>query len=293
LTVSVASLGPTPEAISASEATRVLADLADALDALFGTSAPEAARVRDAAARLNAAQTPNVLATIQDGLSAALTCLVHRTPPRGRESEYRRAVNGMTRALRTLKASPPPQPWSTPVVSVLRDAADAIALAQGIDAPFAAPEATARQQLPSSFDAGIEAARKAVLKLGRADWTDARAFAADALAAIADALAVGRGSEQVQEQISRLRFQAERLRRAGPTDLGQGKTVKVGLSAALDVLDALATALQSDARVQWLSNARAAVAGINGDEPLTFQRATIQDAYRTTLAAVAVIAGAG
>jgi hypothetical protein len=77
-------------------------------------------------------------------------------------------------------------------------------------------------------------------------------------------------------------FQAERLRRNVGFALGGSGFLEAGIAAVLDGLDVSFLGNQR-LLVPWMEAARKAVAGIRERESLSFQRATVQDAFRATI----------
>jgi hypothetical protein len=157
-------------------------------------------------------------------------------------------------------------------------------LAAGADAPFGETAAgtIAGRAGPWSLEVEVAEARADVLRLGQTNWTDARAAAAQALASLADAVAAADGSGAQRERISIIRFQAERMRRTDAVALGQAEWIKIALTAALDALDA-ALPERREALIRWQEGARSALGSIRSGRSVTFQRAAVQDAFRTTV----------
>jgi hypothetical protein len=120
---------------------------------------------------------------------------------------------------------------------------------------------------------------------------EARVAAGEILLRFADAIqATGRIAERgIERYLAELRFQSQRLRRAESTTFGTARWIKGGLAAALDGLEATYTG-NCTALEPWAQAARQSVEAIDARSALTFQRAAIQDAFRTVSDAFVVAA---
>jgi hypothetical protein len=277
LSAQSATMGPTAVA----DAMRRLADIVE-MTAKRPTLAP--ATLRRTAERITKADALPTTEVIY-GLGAALRHLVAKTPPRARRIDYHEAVRAFAAALDGLQdpaASAEQRP--TRIAAALRASSDLVHLAAGADAPFGETAAgtIAGRAGPWSLEVEVAEARADVLRLGQTNWTDARAAAAQALASLADAVAAADGSGAQRERISIIRFQAERMRRTDAVALGQAEWIKIALTAALDALDA-ALPERREALIRWQEGARSALGSIRSGRSVTFQRAAVQDAFRTTV----------
>lgn len=142
---------------------------------------------------------------------------------------------------------------------------------------------------PPDPTSAVSAMQEALRALRSKRMTEARAAAGNALWAMADALAgtaAGTG-RQVTDAVEEVRFQAQRLRRADFTFEG-AQWSKRGLTAALDGIEELRSASAADLE-PWLNAARRAVGAIASDQSITFQRAEIQDGFRTVSNVFAIL----
>jgi hypothetical protein len=248
-------------------------------------------RVREVAQRLAGSPATSLshAGLLKQALTLVLDSLVAIPSPQGRQVEYTSALRTLresTHAVDDLLALPNQRPKT---VAALRAAADAVSLARGSKAPYG--EAARAEQPPAplgSFETELERARDQVSTLAQADLAQSRTAAAAALAALGDVVAAADDRKQLAKQLAEIRFEAERLERAQGSELGQAGWIRSGLESTLSALAALHVANPS---WPWLRIAQKAVAGIDERSSLSFQRATVQDAFRATVDAFAAMAG--
>jgi len=212
----------------------------------------------------------------------ALRSLVVRTPPPGREREYRDSVAIIRRRIDGLDRRLPLLEQQRAAAAAFRAVVDAVFLAYDDEPPFGEMKADVRGAAIGSTEDEIGEARADVLALGRSRWPTVRWAAARALSSIADIIEASDVDGRQADRISKIRFQMERLRSADAPIFVEAAWVKAGLTTALDSL----AALQVEGRA-WTSAARSAVEAIEADGSLTFQRAAIQDGFRATVDAFA------
>lgn len=140
----------------------------------------------------------------------------------------------------------------------------------------------AAQPVLGTFDEELEQARNAVSELATTPWPQAREGSAHALASLADVLETADCGKVQAARISEIRTQATRLSTADALAFGEGERLRAGLSTVLDALEAIPLGARPVA-VAWLRAARRSVATITESTSLSFQRAPVQDAFRTTL----------
>lgn len=215
------------------------------------------------------------------GLETTLGYLLTRALPSSRKLEYERAANALAAELEAMdaNASGAGGRWWAHALSAFRAAADLSFMAAGHAPPFQGTWQKARTETPDVCETIVQA-RAVVLELGRTQWPYARtatARALDALANVVEAVSIER--RHVSE-ISGIEFQAERLQRTSSLAFGAGSWVKRALTATLDVFEKL---WRREELMSWMTAARAAVEGLDEGRSLSFQRAAVQDAFRTTI----------
>jgi hypothetical protein len=147
--------------------------------------------------------------------------------------------------------------------------------------PFGVTDADATlRRLPPSFCARAALAADSVTALARASL-GARWQAAEALNAAADALAVHPSAGMRAKEIQSIRFEASLLGREGAIDAA--RTVKLGLSRIVELMEVTF----DTAHTRWINAARD---GVDAIDPgfVTFERASIQDAFRLLVDAMLV-----
>lgn len=268
------------------ELAKVLQSLGSAMEPL---SHATNLRVREVAQRLAGSPATSLshAGLLKQALTLVLESLVTSSSPPRRQAEYAgalRALRESTQAIDELLALPHQQPRT---VLALHAAADAVFLARGGDAPFGEAERTEQPPVPlGSFETELDRARDDVSTLAQTNLTDSRKAAAAALAALGNVVAAADDGKRLTKQIAEIRFEAERLERAQASEFGQAGWIRSGLASAVDALSALHAGTSSP----WLRSAQRAVANIDQRSSLSFQRATIQDAFRTTVDAFAALA---
>lgn len=269
----------------------VLANLADSLDLRTQVLDTRPQKIRDAAQALASSEARSAqLETLRDALASTLSTLLAAPGPLEGQQEYRLAVGVLSRSLDALKASAEGAAGCESALRALRAATDATFLALHGDPPFGEGETKQEDPQPlSSMRDGLESASASVLALGRAKWRHAREPAARTLLSFAAMAAAADCRGNAAKNVERIRFEAERLTRSDALSFGQPGWIKSGLVAALDALDALEPPPQPRAP-SATSAARRAVGSIDAHELLGFQRAAVQDAFRATLDAFAIVA---
>jgi hypothetical protein len=151
-------------------------------------------------------------------------------------------------------------------------------------------QADAHMSTLSPVDA-LNAARAGVAKLGATPWTKAAAASSEALSALSDVVAAVDCSHSLRETVRKMRWNAGYLGSDDSSVFARTQYVKEGLREALGALDGSSS---SEELSMWAESARKAVERIDTSSASAFQRATIQDAFRTTVDAFSVAyAGAG
>jgi hypothetical protein len=284
LTIAVQALSERPESMSPRTLADAMRRLSKTMDVMANGPTLAPAKLRDAADRI-ADDRALAAEPAVDGLGIALRHLVTKKPPKARRIDYHQATRGMGHALDTLEdQAVPTEQLPATIASALRSAADLLHLAAGGEAPFGEGE-TASPQAPDgswSIEVQVAEARADVLRLGQTNWTEARAAAARALASLADAVAAIDRQGGERAKVSTIRFQAERVRRSDSLTFGQAEWIATGLTAAVDAIDELACE-QSEVLAEWKPAARRAIASVQPQRSLSFQRAAVQDAFRATV----------
>jgi hypothetical protein len=274
--------------------------LADALELPKGSGDLATQEVRNDAHVLAAnSEAAKASQAIRDALTIALQTLLARAEPARRQLEYRNTVGSLARSVAGVSGVASDRESCRVVVDALRAATNAIFLGLAGEPPFDEQhlDSTGLQPL-ASMSAGIEPARAAVLALGEAHWEDAPEASAQALRTLAAMVRAGDCTGRFTSQLSELHFEAERLTRSDPLSFGQVRWIKAGLVDALDGLDVdarRASVEHSGANLNHvgsalIASARKAAANIDATDLLGFQRTPVQDAFRATLDAFAVVA---
>jgi hypothetical protein len=285
---SVATFEAGSSASPQQELARVLQSFGSAMEPL---SHATNLRIREVAERL--AGAPAASLSHAGLLKRALTLLLDAlasipSPPGRQQAEYSNALHALresTEAIDDLLALSNQRPRT---VSALHSAADAVFLARGGEAPFGEGERVEARSAPlASFETELGRAEDEVSKLAQTSVTRSRQASAAALAALADVVAAADQGERLTKQVTEIRFEAERLERANASEFGQAGWIRSGLESALDALVALHSENPSS---RWIRVAQRAVANIDQRTSLSFQRATVQDAFRSTVDAFAAMA---
>lgn len=273
---------------------RALRELADVLAVTPGGIHLTPIHVRDLAQRLEASPPSLTRAdVVKEALTIALGSLVVRTPLRERARRFRDSVATIRRAIEAVDGSRPLADQQLAVAAAFRAIADAAFLAHGVEPPFGEADAARDGVTTGSPTQELEEARTNVLTLGHSRWPTVRWAAARALSSIADIIKASDPDGKQADSISKIRFQAERLRSADAPVFVEAKWVKIGLTTALDALDALQENARANDRASvtpWTRAARRAVGTIEADGALSFQRAAVQDGFRATVDAFAAAA---
>lgn len=134
-----------------------------------------------------------------------------------------------------------------------------------------------------------ESASGSVLALSN-EGTHATPGVATALERIAAAVRTARVRDPaVDAALSRVERDAALLRRADAIDSGAPGWARDGILAAAEAIRALAAATRSTSVAAWTDEASAAALEIDQTSLLTFQRAILQDALRSTADALLVV----
>jgi hypothetical protein len=269
------------------ELARVLQSFGSAMEPL---SHATNLRIREVAERLAGAPAASLshAGLLKQALTLLLDALVSIPSPPGRQAEYTsslRALRESTQAIDDLLALSNQRPRT---VSALHAAADVVFLARGGEAPFGAGKRVEAPSAPlASFEKELGRAEDEVSKLAQSSVTGSRLATAAALAALADVVAAADRGERLTKQVVEIRFEAERLERASASEFGQAGWIRSGLESALD---ALVASHPENPSSPWIRIAQRAVANIDERSSLSFQRATVQDAFRSTVDAFAAMA---
>jgi translation initiation factor 2B subunit (eIF-2B alpha/beta/delta family) len=286
LGASVEALETNTSAPAPRELAEVLQNLADAMERL---SHATNLRVQEVAQRL-AGSSPASLShagLLKQALTLVLQSLVTIPGPPGRQTEYQsalRALRESTHAIDELATLPNQRPR---VLAALHAATDAVFLAHGEEPPFGEPERLEQPPEPiGSFETELERARDEVSQLAQTKQIHSSKASAQALTALANLVAAADTGNRLDKQVAEIRFEAERLERAEPTEFGQTAWIRRGLESVLDALAALYERAHTHPS-PWIRTARKAVASIDEQTSVSFQCAAVQDAFRATVDAFA------
>lgn len=299
LSSAVDALGPGPGDPHHGEIVVALRELANALELTPDARDRAPAKLREAAEELESS-SPSSLEhadMLKEALKIALRPLVSRAAPSGHETEYRDSVEALGRSIDALNADRPLLEQEQAVVAAFRAATDAVYLARGGVPPFGQAKAEDQGRgAVGTIEDELEQAREDVLELGQTKWTNDRQASASALSSIADVVEASDPDRAQRNRISVIRFQAERLRSADSFRFGQAAWVKTGLTTSLDALDAMHADERADEQAivtSWIRAARRAVGSIEERDSLSFQRAAVQDGFRSTVDAFVVASQSG
>jgi hypothetical protein len=240
-------------------------------------------RISEVAQRLAGAPAGSLshAGMLKEALTLLSDSLVSIPQPPRRRDGYARALRASKDATEAIDDLQTLENQRSEMVAALHAAADLVSLARGGEAPFGEADRVEQPSAPlGSFETELERAADDVSRLAQANLTPARKAAASALAALGDVVAAADASSRLNEQVVEIRFEAERLARAKATEFGQAGWIRSGLEGTLD---AFARLYPDHTSSVWLRNARRAVGSIDPGTSLSFQRATIQDAFRTTV----------
>jgi hypothetical protein len=260
--------------------------LARAIEGISATSIA-AERIRSAAERLSAppASDDATVTAVSDALETAGGVLTVRGLGEHRDEHddasllYEAAVGRLDRGSSLLEQR-------GPVVAALRAATNLFHLLQSARPPFPADEVLRSWEKPKTFCDAVEQARARVRSLAVASSQQARASAADALFAVADVLALDPATSAHVAELANVRLEALALR--GRSSLNGARGIKVALSRVLDLVGSVWT---EPRLVPWLRTARHGVDAIDGGF-VAFERAAVQDSFRTVLDLIVVHARA-
>jgi hypothetical protein len=178
------------------------------------------------------------------------------------------------------------------VTDGMRAATDALFILRGVRPPFGVGGSPTTES--ATVAVSMQGAREAVGDLRTPDGSKAMKAATEALQSLADLLTAlaGPAAEGPPPSVAQVRLQAMRLHRRDPLSLDESAWVKAGLDSALTGLEQLMHARAAEPGVRlpltpWIEEARRAVESIDGRTMFTFQRAAIQDAFRTVVTAFA------
>ena len=278
------SLGTDGKEQAPEQLASALRSLAAALEILPGATWARVEKIRDAARKLASedALEAGRMRMVEDGLGAVARVLVDVDHP-ARAAAFQDAVASLGEALDGLDPDAPVEGRQRSVLRAFRAAADAVLLASGRERRFSEPRSPLEAGSPDSFSDHVVAATAAVEKLAGTDSLGGRRAASDALSALADALESAPDKPGViAALVAEIRFEAERLRRADPLSFGDTRWIQLGLAAALDSMEALPSGSAPDMK-PWLAAARRATQAIKSGRSLSFQRAAVQDAFRTVV----------
>jgi hypothetical protein len=164
---------------------------------------------------------------------------------------------------------------------VLASVANGLLIARGQDPVIAAAANEPKGREPGALPqrSPVEKASSLIAKMSQESWRDGRHTGADALASLAQAL------EEVpaaRPAVERIRADADRLRGADDLDLHVTGYIRSALLAAVDALAPVQPDEGGGLR-PWLERARAAAVAIEDGSSFAFQRAAIQEAFRTVV----------
>jgi hypothetical protein len=227
--------------------------------------------------------------TVREAMASSLRGLTQAKVPEDVTAAYEQQLAALGRAVQAIRPKQPLLEQRESVAAALRAASNAVFLASGLGPVYPGTPGQPQPAQPRSFAAQLADARQDVAALGRADWQKANQAAGQALFAFAGLLQTAPGGAAERDRNAAvLRLQARRLTQADQPGFGPPGWVKQGLQAALDGLLGLPAASQP-ALGPWLQAARGAVAAVDAEKPLTFQRAPVQDAFRTIVDAFTAV----
>jgi hypothetical protein len=218
--------------------------------------------------------------------------LLMLAPPQEEVVRYKGAVDEIAAAVAALEGTPNLDGQKATVVRALRAATNASFLANGASPPFA--DQIRAKTTPGPADeqaatAALARARQALAVLRMTRSMEARLAAAAILRALADGLeATAAPSKSRRRTLAEIRFQADRLQKGDSVALDESAWVKAGLAALLGGLAPATTTSGPSLASTWLVEAHHAVESVEDETRFTFQRARIQDAFRTSVDAFAI-----
>lgn len=141
------------------------------------------------------------------------------------------------------------------------------------------------------FAQSVRRARAEVGNLPAAPFGERAQRSAEVLRAVALALASAPATVRDDaERLCQLTEQADALVAEGGAPFEGSAQIERGLSLALELLRAHAERTGAERLPAWLDTAEGAVQRIDGESMVAFQGAEIQDAFRTTVDALTVLA---
>lgn len=184
-------------------------------------------------------------------------------------------------ATRARQPAAPAAPAAAPVSTSLTPAPRRSETAEAPREP-----ARPREADPEQLRKHVDHVLQLVAALARErDWAAAQKTAANALRALADTVDVAPAPfdrMRVAEHAASIRTEAARLARTGYPSLERSDLAKSGLLATLRALDDLTAPPEGSLLARLLANANAAARAIDVNSPFSFERASIQDAFRST-----------
>jgi hypothetical protein len=242
-------------------------------------------------------EEPRLLQAALEHTGGALLML---RPSPTRLPQQRAATAAVSRAASTVgQAISTEERWDA-ARQALREATNVVFLARGSPPPFGATSAAPPRPWganPGTTAEAVTRARQALASLRQAKSSRARAPAADVFLALAAGLSALSSSENPASPrtLAVILLQVDRLQEADPLALQEAAWVKTGLAAVMDGLSA-ALRMPRDSELAppmtstgaWFREARLAIETVDDQMRFTFQRAVIQDAFRTVVDAFAV-----
>ncbi|MBA3394381.1 MAG: hypothetical protein H0T89_17175 [Deltaproteobacteria bacterium] len=256
---------------------KALVALAAALDAPLVAERASADKLRELASALERLPPASLDAAplFHEAFALVLETLAASASDASSTVEYRRALSTLARAVDALGDARRLTDAADEIIA-FRAATDAVLMLAGKSAPFRVP--APRAEPPGSlqgYDTELAEARRDVLDLATTSWSDAHLAAARALTSLADVIELVDGCRPAPAAAT-LRFEARRIRWARAAGVSHSRSIKAGLSAAVDVLDRVQTT-EGDLAIKA---ARLALDNINPRGTLAFQQPVVQDAFR-------------
>jgi hypothetical protein len=288
LAAAVDTLESGPPDPSHADLVHALRATADVLEALPGARSREVVGLRAVAQRLEGSPRRSRAHAdlVVEGFGHLSAALFLRAVPTDREDEYREAVIALREAVSRVRPGRPLLAQRQATSAAFRATADAVHLALGAEPPFQQALGTRDGSLGTVAEE-IDEARAEILQLGRSGWTVSRRRTARALSSLADVLDAAASDDAARVSARSIHDLADRLAASSSIEARQAEWLKTGLGTALQSLER--SGRDAEATRRWARDARAAVASIADDEPLTFQPAAVQDGLRASLDAFAAV----
>lgn len=269
--------------------------LADAMDISYeDPDQASAARVREIARKLEASDRDSVTHSdlVAEAMNEALAVIERRLPDRS-HSQVRASYLRAVRAAERITPKMPLLELQPQMLDAFAAVTHALLVVHGANSPFAGAQQS-HERSAARFREQASVASAAVATVAATFGDPALRAAADALDAIAIALEVapisGSLAGELDDKTVAIRFEAARLRRSGNLGFEQSDRIKAGLSRGLDALDRLAKDCPIRNAKPMLLRAREACTGIDEYGMFEFQRAAIQEALRSTVDALLILA---